>query len=87
MFDIPRLYSMGHPDQATMPVALFVYNQAFSGSYLYNRAAAASMVLFIIAATISAFLFYVLRDADEVKLKKEKRRLAREARRALKGAV
>jgi len=75
MFDIPRLFLNGGPDNSTLTVSLFIYNQAFSGSYLYNRAAAASMILFIIIAVLSGILFYILRDKDAAKMKKEMRKL------------
>jgi multiple sugar transport system permease protein len=84
MFDIPRLFLMGGPDNATLTTSVFIYGQAFSGSYLYNRASAASMIMFIIIAVLSAILFYVMRDKDAEKLKKEKKALIREARRNAK---
>lgn len=65
MFDIPKLFLLGGPDNGTLTTSLFIYNQAFSGSYMYNRAAAASMIMFIIIAVISALLFLVLRDRGE----------------------
>lgn len=71
MFDIPKLFQNGGPDNATLTVSVFIYNQAFSGSYLYNRAAAASMILFIIIAILSGILFYLMRDKDAIKMKKE----------------
>ena len=40
MYDIPKLFLLGGPDNATLTTSVFIYNQAFSGSYLYNRAAA-----------------------------------------------
>ena len=43
MFDIPKLFLLGGPDNSTLTTSVFIYNQAFSGGYLYNRAAAASM--------------------------------------------
>ncbi|GHV43197.1 cytochrome c biogenesis protein [Spirochaetia bacterium] len=81
MFDIPRLFLMGGPDNATLTTSVFIYNQAFSGSYLYNRAAAASMIMFIIIAILSGILFYVMRDKDAEKLKKANKELIRAARR------
>ncbi|GHV28695.1 cytochrome c biogenesis protein [Spirochaetia bacterium] len=81
MFDIPRLFLLGGPDNATLTASVFIYNQAFSGSYLYNRAAAASMIMFLIIAVLSAILFYVMRDKDAEKLKKERKALIRAARR------
>lgn len=70
MFDIPKLFLLGGPDNATLTTSVFIYNQAFSGSYMYNRAAAASMIMFVIIAILSALLFFVLRDRDEEKIKK-----------------
>ncbi len=86
MFDIPRLFQNGGPDNATMTTSVFIYNQAFSGSYMYNRAAAASMIMFIIICAASGLLFWLLRDRDEAKLKKEIKKREREARLAQKGA-
>ncbi|HPU21661.1 MAG TPA: sugar ABC transporter permease [Thermoclostridium caenicola] len=80
MFDIPKLFLNGGPDSATLTVSVFIYNQAFSGSYLYNRAAAASMILFVIIAILSGILFYLLRDKDAGKLKKQMRELKKPRR-------
>jgi multiple sugar transport system permease protein len=81
MFDIPKLFLNGGPDNATLTASVFIYNQAFSGSYLYNRAAAGSMIMFIIIAVLSAILFYVMRDKDAAKLKKAEKALIKAARR------
>jgi multiple sugar transport system permease protein len=84
MFDIPRLFLNGGPDSGTLTSSLFIYNQAFSGSYMYNRASAASIIIFIIISVLSAVLFYIMRDKDAAKLKKEQR-LAFKAKLAAKG--
>jgi multiple sugar transport system permease protein len=84
MFDIPRLFLLGGPDNATLTTSVFIYNQAFSGSYLYNRAASASMIMFLIIAVLSAVLFYVMRDKDAEKMKKTKKALIKAARRNAK---
>jgi multiple sugar transport system permease protein len=81
IFDIPKLFLNGGPDNATLTTSVFIYNQAFSGSYLYNRAAAASLVMFAIIAVLSAMLFYIMRDRDAEKLKKEKKALLKASRR------
>lgn len=73
MFDIPRLYLNGGPDSATLTASLFIYNQAFSGSYLYNRASAASIIMFLIICVLSAILFFIMRDKDAARLHKLKR--------------
>lgn len=70
MFDIPQLFLLGGPDDSTLTTSMFIYGQAFKGSYLYNRAAAASMIMFVIAGVLSAVVFYLMRDRDAAKLKK-----------------
>ncbi len=84
MFDIPRLFQNGNPDNATLTTSLFIYNQAFSGSYMYNRASAASMIMFVIICFFSAIMFYFLRDKDEIAENKIMRRQEKEYRKQLK---
>lgn len=71
MFDIPKLFLLGGPDNATLTTSVFIYNQAFSGSYMYNRAAAASMIMFLIICVLSAIMFFILRDKDEENLRRQ----------------
>lgn len=82
MFDIPQLFitPAGGPDNATLTTSVFIYGQAFKGSYMYNKAAAASMIMFIIAGVLSAILFYLMRDRDEAKLRKKMKKAAKAAR-------
>jgi multiple sugar transport system permease protein len=87
MFDIPKCFLDGGPDSATLTTSVFIYNQAFSGSYIYNKAAAASMIMFVIIVFFSSFLFYILRDKDEAALKKMKKRELREAKKRLAEGV
>ena len=82
MFDIPQLLNLGGPDNSTMTTTMFIYLQAFKGSYLYARAAAASMILFALAAILSAILFYVMRDRDAAKLKKAMKKSKKAAKSA-----
>lgn len=85
MFDIPKMFLNGGPDNSTMTVGVFIYNQAFSGSYLYNRASATSMIMFVIIVILSAILFYALRDRDEAKLRKIVRQQEKAMRKQMKG--
>lgn len=71
MFDIPKLFMLGGPDNATTTTSVFIYNQAFSGSYMYNRAAAASMIMFVIIVILSALMFWLMRDKDEEKVQRQ----------------
>jgi multiple sugar transport system permease protein len=83
MFDIPKLFLLGGPDNATLTASVFIYNQAFAGSYMYARAAAASMIMFVIIVIGSAILFYVMRDKDEVALRKLKKAELKAERRGI----
>ena len=83
MFDIPKLYIWnGGPANETMTTSVFIYSQAFSGTYMYNRAAAASMIMFAIIAILSVFVFYMMRDKYEVRQKKMMRQAKRAQRKA-----
>ena len=84
MFDIPKLFLLGGPDNSTLTTSVFIYNQAFSGSYLYNRASAASMIMFVIICAASAILFFAMIDKDEAKLEKMTRQQEREYRKMQK---
>jgi multiple sugar transport system permease protein len=86
MFDIPQLFLNGGPDDATLTMSVFIYGQAFRGSYSYNLAAAASMIMFLIAAVLSALLFYLMRDRDAARIKREEKKIRKAARMAARGA-
>ena len=62
MYDMSRMFNNGGPNNSTLTANVFIYNQAFSGSYLYNRASAASMIMFVIIAILSVVVFYLMRD-------------------------
>lgn len=51
---------------------------------MYNRAAAASMIMFIIIAILSAIMFFVMRDKDEVQLRKQVKQQQKEYRMRMK---
>ncbi len=86
MFDIPKLFLNGGPDNKTLTASVFIYNQAFSGSYLYNRASAASMMIFVIIAILSMSVFFIMRDKEASKQYKMDRKLEKEYRKADKAA-
>ena len=62
MYDIPKMFNNGNPNNSTLTTSVFIYNQAFAGSYMYNRAAAASMIMFVIIAFFSVIVFFLMRD-------------------------
>ncbi len=85
MFDIPKIFQNGMPDNATMTTSLFIYNQAFAGSYQYAKASATSMVMFVVIVSLSAILFYLLRDKDEIELRRQIRLQEKEYKKKNKG--
>lgn len=76
MYDIPQLFNKGNPANSTLTTNMYIYNQAFSGSYMYARAAAASMIMFIIIAIASIFVFLAFND-EKGKERREAKRLAK----------
>lgn len=76
MYDIPQLFNKGNPANSTLTTNMYIYNQAFSGSYMYARAAAASMIMFIIIAIASIFVFLAFND-EKGKAKREAKRIAK----------
>ena len=85
MFDVPRLFNDGAPRNATHTLAMFIFNQAYGGKFFLNRAAAASMIVFVIIAVLSIVVFYLLRDKDAARERKELRALKRSQKNKLKG--
>ena len=80
MYDISaNLVPNSGPDNATLTTSVLIYTLAFKGGYLYNRASAMSMIMFFIIVVCSATLFFIMRDKDEVAMKKlqKKERKAR----------
>jgi multiple sugar transport system permease protein len=88
MFDIPALLVPGSgPDNATLTTSVLINTMAFRGGYLYNRASALSMIMFMIIVVCSAILFYILRDKDEAKIKKAKKQQIKASKLAAKQAA
>lgn len=84
MFDIPYSFLAGGPDNATLTAAVFIYNQAFAGAYMYARAAAASIIMFVIICVLSAITFYLMRDKEAEALRKEMKKAEKEFKAKMK---
>lgn len=82
MYDIPKLLTTsgyGDPDYSTRTITMYIRELAFTGARQMGKAAAVSVVLFIVTLIFSLILFYLMRDKDAIKDKKvireaEKRR-------------
>jgi ABC-type sugar transport system permease subunit len=68
-------------NNAGLTMLMYVQNQVFSGGYLYNRAAAASVILALLCSGLAVIVFYLRRDKNEAMLKKLRRIERREAKR------
>lgn len=84
MYDIPKLYLDGGPSDATRTASVYIQKQAFSGSYMYNTAAAASMIMFLIIGVLAALLFFLMRDKDEAALHKQIKQQEKEFKKKMK---
>ena len=85
MFDIPQLLvAKSGPNNATLTTSVFIYNQAFSGSYLYSRASAASIIMFLIICVLSAVVFFLMQDRYEVQERKQLKKIAKELKKKKK---
>ena len=80
MFDIPMLFGEGKQKLGLQTIAIYIYQTALKDPYMYNRAAAASIILFLIIMVISVFLFWLLRDKDAAKLAKMKKQEMKRAK-------
>ena len=85
MFDIPNLFVRDSgPDNATLTTSVLIYTMAFKGGYMYNRASALSMIMFLIIVACSAILFFSMRDKDEARFKKMKKQEMKARKQAMK---
>ena len=85
MFDIPNLFvrDIG-PDNATMTTSVFIYTMAFKNQYMYNKASALSMIMFLIIVAASGALFFAMRDKEEVRVRKLKKQQIKANKKAMK---
>ena len=84
MYDVPSLFGAYDTTRSNLTLMMYMQNQAFQGSYAYDRASAASLIMlaiYIIAAVIVYFV--LLRDKDEIKLKRQRRQELRELKRGI----
>lgn len=77
MYDIPQLFNKGNPRRSTITANMFIYNQAFGSNKLFARAAAASLIMFVIIAICSVFVFMAFND-EKGKARRAAKRAARQ---------
>ena len=81
MNEIPSYFGPFDTFRRNLTLMMYLQNQAFLGSYAYDRASAASLILLLMFIAIAAVVYFILLyDRDEAKLRKTRR----EERRAMK---
>lgn len=82
MVDVPSFFGSFDTLRRNLTLMMYLQNQAFMGSYAYDRAAAASVILLFIYGMIAGIVyFFLVRDKDEIKLRKKIKEERREAKR------
>ena len=67
MFDIPYMIGgSGGIRSHFRTASVYIFEMSFQGGKLYNRASAASMLVFAMIAVLAAVIFFMLRDKDEI---------------------
>ena len=79
MYDIPSMMQMqGSPaKEMTQTVTMYIQELVYAGTKDYGRSAAVSVCLFLVTAVFSMILFYIMRDRDAAKARREMRAAAR----------
>ena len=83
MFDIPYLYHKGTSINTDLEtVAVFIYRNFHTGqkNQNYGWSGAASVLLFIVTLILGCITFYLNRDTDEIAKKKQRKKLAKQAK-------
>ncbi|NLL75861.1 MAG: sugar ABC transporter permease [Clostridiales bacterium] len=87
MYDIPKLLTIsgyGDPDYMTRTITMYMRELAFTGARQMGKASATSVVLFVVTLFFSLLLFYIMRDKDAIKERKQNKAVQKEL--ARKGA-
>ncbi|MCM1006953.1 MAG: sugar ABC transporter permease [Ruminococcus flavefaciens] len=85
MFDIPYLFHKGVNDinAEVRTVAVYIYERFHtpgSVSYSFGYSGAASVLLFIVTLILGSITFYMNRDVDAIAKKKQRKKLAKQAK-------
>ncbi len=85
MSEVPNLVGGPFDVQGrNLTLMMYLENQAFFGSYAYDRAAAASVILLFIYGIIAGLVyFFLIRDKDEAEFKRKVRKERREEKQRL----
>ncbi len=80
--DVPSAFGLFDTLRLCLTMNMYIINQAYMGSYIYDRASAASLILLGLIGIGALVIYFVfIRDKDEAKLRKMIRKEKREAKR------
>jgi multiple sugar transport system permease protein len=83
-YDIPNLFGPYDTFRTNLTLMMYMEKQAFAGSYAYDKASAASLILLAIYILFSSVIYFTLiRDKDEARLKKLNRQKEKELARSI----
>ncbi len=84
MVDIPSMFGAFDTFRRNLTLMMYVENQAFMGSYIYDRASAASLIMLCIYGSLATAVYFIfIRNKDEVQIRKMKRKERREEKKRL----
>ena len=81
MFDVPQILTNGNgnPDRTSMTIIMYLNKHLYSKNY--GMAGALSVILFIVTAVLSIFVFnYITKDMEAAVIRKAKKKKAKEAK-------
>ena len=81
MFDVPQILTNGNgnPDRTSMTVIMYLNKHLYSKNY--GMAGALSVILFIVTAVLSIFVFnYITKDMEAAGIRKANKKKAKEAK-------
>ena len=81
MFDVPQILTNGNgnPDRTSMTIIMYLNKHLYSKNY--GLAGALSVILFIVTAILSIFVFnYITKDMEAAGIRKAKKKKMKEAK-------
>ena len=81
MFDVPQILTNGNgnPDRTSMTIIMYLNKHLYSKNY--GLAGALSVILFIVTAILSIFVFnYITKDMEAAGIRKAKKKKIKEAK-------
>ena len=83
MFNVPSSFGLFDSLRINLTMMQYIMNQAYMGAYIYDRASAASLILLAMCGVGALIIYFIfIRDKDEARLRKLRKKELREAAKA-----